>query len=467
VIAGIGLPLSVVVGLLMARNVGAGIGTTLALVYTPIALLTLPVAIALWVPIAFIALLPFVWVGPTAASAVIFIAWLGTLRSGAAQRTNTLRAHAWLLGAMALYVVWATLSLLWAVDSGRAAANLYVWYVAALVLAIIMTTIVTPGQVRMIMVAVVVGGVLSVTAGLLAGSLSPTQSALSSAAEVQGRLAGGSGDPNYLAAGLVPAIVIAAALMTSTRNPLLRFVLLMSMVVMGVGLAETQSRGGLLAGVVAVVGSLIIFKRHRGRVAMALAVVVAVAGVFFATTPGAWQRVTSLDGGGSGRSDLWKVAGRIAGSHPITGVGLDNFTFQEKHFVQRPGQLTSVDLIVEKPHVVHSVYLQALAELGIVGLVLLVTVMLGCVGATGRAIRRFDARGQPELATLARALLIAQLAILVAQIFLSDGDDQRFWLVFALGPVMASLASRAESMTARVSRPGAQRSAITLIPSAR
>ena len=452
-VAGLGVPLSLVIGLLMARNVGAGIGTTLALVYTPIALLSLPIAIALWVPIAFIALLPFVWVGPTAASAVIFIAWLGTLRSGAAARAQVLRTHAWLLAAMALYVVWATLSLLWAADSGRAAADLYVWYVAGLVLAIVMTTIVTPGHVRLIMAAVVIGGVLSVTAGLATASLTPTQSALSSAAEVQGRLAGGSADPNYLAAGLVPAIVLAAALMGSTRNPLLRFGLLISMAVMGIGLAETQSRGGLLAGLVAVVGSLIVFKRHRGRVMMAVAVVVAMAAVFFATTPGAWQRVTSLDGGGNGRSDLWTVAWRIAGDHPITGVGLDNFVFQEKHFVQRPGQLTSVDLIVEKPHVVHSVYLQALAELGIVGLILLVTVMLGCVGATHRAIRRFDARGQPELATLARALLIAQLAILVAEVFLSDGDDQRFWLLFALGPVLASLALRGGPAVRRGERP--------------
>src|SRR5207302_10974771 len=131
--------------------------------------------------------------------------------------------------------------------------------------------------------------------------LSPTQSALSSAAEVQGRLAGGSGDPNYLAAGLVPAIVLAAALMTSTRNPVLRFVLLLSMVMMGIGLAETQSRGGLLAGGGALVGSLVIFKRHRGRVSMALAMVVAVAGVFFATNPEAWLRVSSLVVGSNSR----------------------------------------------------------------------------------------------------------------------------------------------------------------------
>jgi hypothetical protein len=39
-------------------------------------------------------------------------------------------------------------------------------------------------------------------------------------------------------------------------------------------------------------------------------------------------------------------------------------------------------------------------------------------------------------------LLIAQLSILVAQVFLSDGDDQRFWLLFALGPVLATLAAR-------------------------
>jgi O-antigen ligase len=441
-VAALGLPLAAIIGLLMARSLGAGIGATLALVYAPVALLSLPVAIALWVPVAFVALLPFVWVGPTAASAVIFVAWLGTLRSGGDAGSRTLRAHGRLLGAMALYVVWATLSLLWAQDGSRAAADLYVWYVAGLVLVIVMSAIVTARQVRMVMVAVVIGGVLSVTAGLLAGALSPAQSALASAVEVQGRLAGGSADPNYLAAGLVPAIVLAAALMSTTRNPLLRLGLLVSMVVMAIGLAETQSRGGLVAAVVAAVAALVVFKRQRASVAVCLMIVAAVAGVWFATSPGALNRVTSLDGGGTGRSDLWQVAWRIAGQHPLNGVGLDNFTFQEKSFVRQPGQLTAVNLIVEKPHVVHNVYLQALAELGIVGLALLLVVMLGCVGATRRAARLFDARGQPDLATLARALMIAQLAILAAQIFLSDGDDERFWLLFALGPVLATLAAR-------------------------
>jgi O-antigen ligase len=343
---------------------------------------------------------------------------------------------------MALYVVWATLSVLWAENSSRAVAALYFWYAAGLVLVIVMSTIVTARHVRMIMAAVVIGGVLSVTAGLLAGALSPAQSALASATEVQGRLGGGFGDPNYLAAGLVPAIVLAAALMGTTRNPLLRLALVVSMVVLAVGLAATQSRGGLLAAVVAALASLIVFKRHRGSVAICLTIVAAVAGVWFATTPGALNRVTSIDGGGNGRSDLWKVAWRIASAHPINGVGLDNFTFQEKRFVRRSGPLTSVNLISEKPHVVHSLYLQALAELGVVGLTLLVVVMVGCVAATGRAIRRFDAREQSQMATLARALLIAQLSILVAQVFLSDGDDQRFWLLFALGPVLATLAAR-------------------------
>jgi hypothetical protein len=168
------VPVAVIVGLLMARSVGAGIGATLALVYTPIALLSLPVA--------FIALLPFVWVGPSAASAVIVVAWLGTLRSGGGLGTRTLRAHRPLLGAMALYIVWATLSVLWATDSSRAAAALYFWYAAGLVLVIVMSTIVTAGHVRMVMGAFVIGGVLSVTAGLAAGALSPAQSALASAA---------------------------------------------------------------------------------------------------------------------------------------------------------------------------------------------------------------------------------------------------------------------------------------------
>jgi len=437
-VVALGLACAGLVGLLMARSPGQGVAATLALIFAPIALLNLPLGIALWVPLICLAELPFVWVGPTAASSVIFLAWLGTLRTQA--NGQVLRSHRRLVGAMVLYVLWVTLSVAWAQDASRTLEDMYVWYVSALVLVAVMTTLTTERQVRLIMGAFIFGLVLSVVVGLALTGLTPAQSALSSAAAVDGRLGGGSGDPNYLAAGLVPAIVLACTLAAVTRATLARLGLIVSVVILLIGLGATQSRGGLIAAAVAALAAVVVFKRQRPYVLALLFLLVTLAGAGLAATPGALTRVTTLDGGGDGRTDLWTVALRVWRDHPVLGVGHNNFTFQEQRYVRQPGQLTAVSLISEKPHVVHNVYLQALAELGVVGLGLLLLVLASSLAATRRAAHRFQATGRAELATLARGLLIAQIAILVALIFISDGADERFWLIFGLGPTLAGIA---------------------------
>ena len=62
----------------------------------------------------------------------------------------------------------------------------------------------------------------------------------------------------------------------------------------------------------------------------------------------------------------------------------------------------------------HNVYLQQLAETGVVGLVLLLVVFGASRGAAARAARRFDALGDPALATLARAVVSASIGFLTA-----------------------------------------------------
>jgi O-antigen ligase len=441
-VAALALLAAATTGVAMAHGVGAGIGSAIAIVYAPIALLSVPLGIALWIPIAFIQFLPFVWIGPTVASLLLLLAWIGNRRSVDIGRTSALRSHLGLVTVLILFLTWLSLSLVWARKPDLGLDGLWTWWVAALVLVIVATTIRSPKHLRIVLAAFVFGAVLSVMLGFLAHGLVPSASAIRSATHTQGRLGGGSGDPNYLAAGLVPAIVLAGALAATARTALARWPAAVAIALLGAGLAATESRGGLLAALAAVLAASAIFRRRRRSVALMVALVATAAAVWLASAPGAWHRVTSLDGGGNGRADLWQVAWRIAGKNPTVGVGLNNFLTEERLFVRRPGQLTAVALIVDSPHLVHNVYLQVLTETGIIGLGLFLALIAMFLRSPWRAARLFDARGDPAHATLARALLVAELSALVALFFISDGADERLWLLFGLGPVLGGLALR-------------------------
>ncbi|HEV2943960.1 MAG TPA: O-antigen ligase family protein [Solirubrobacteraceae bacterium] len=436
-------PAALATGVLMAARVGIGLAATAALLYAPLIFLNLSLGLALWTPLTFMESLHFPWSGPAVVSVLLLAAWIGTLPATQHARAVVFANQRWVLGSVVLYLLWIALSLSWSESSGIALEGLVEWLIAAVVFIIVATTISNPRYVRAMLWAFVLGGAASVLIGLATTGLKPSPSAILSSTQAEGRLSGGVSDPNYLAAGVVAAAVIAGALFATSRRPAARWVLLVSIVLLTVGEVASESRGGLLAAGGAAIAALILFKRQRLAVGMILAVVMTVGALILVADPGAGQRISKFNGGGTGRTELWTVAWRIASNHPIVGVGLHNFITQEAKYVRQPGVLTSVALIADKPHVVHNQYLEAFTETGIVGFVLLISMMLGFLSCGVRAAKGFDARGQPELATLARAVVVAEVSIYVALFFLSDGPDQRFWILFGIGAAMLGLASRA------------------------
>jgi O-antigen ligase len=126
--------------------------------------------------------------------------------------------------------------------------------------------------------------------------------------------------------------------------------------------------------------------------------------------------------------------------HPILGVGLNNFREQSANYVRQPGTLEHVQLIVDRPSFAHNTYLQLLAEEGIVGLALFLALVGASLHSAYLAAERFERRGQRDLSTLARAVLVATISMLAAGMFLSAALDQRLWLLLALGPALLTLA---------------------------
>jgi O-antigen ligase len=443
-IVGGALFLAAVEGALLAYALKPGVGLLVALLYGPLALIALPLGIALWVPLVFVADLPVVSVAPTAAGLLILIAWLGLWSVRRRHVADVLHRHRRLLAGMLVMLVWVSLSLAWAVKPGMGAKALLTWFPAVLVFIVVGTTIVRPRDVRVIVAAFVVGAALSVTVGLVNGGLSPAGRTANTATETEGRLQGGGGDPNYLAAGLVPALVLAGALAGATRSPALRWGMALAAAVIAVGYGATQSRGALVGAGVAVVAAFVVFKRHRAAVALFLVCIASVAGVWFAANPSAWKRVTDFNGGGNGRSEIWRTAWLITQDHPVVGVGLNNFRVYAPRYVRRPGPLKFVKLIADQPRVVHNTYLQVLVETGVIGLALFLAVILGCLATLWRAAKRFEQLGNDAMSTIARATLVAALGALAASFFLTNATDLRIWLLFGLGPALLAIARREE-----------------------
>jgi O-antigen ligase len=203
------------------------------------------------------------------------------------------------------------------------------------------------------------------------------------------------------------------------------------------GLAATESRGGLIAALVAAVAALALTRERRMQTAV-IGVVGATAFVtaLLALSPVTLDHMTTIDAGGAGRSDLWRVATRMAQDRPVTGFGIGSFEHEEGNYVLQPGNLENVDKIVDRPAVTHNVYLQQLAETGVVGLLALLIACGACIAASQIAAGRFRARQDRAMDALARSVTVAMVGLLAASAFISNGADKRLWIVLALGPAL-------------------------------
>jgi putative inorganic carbon (HCO3(-)) transporter len=427
-----GVLAAMLVGVALAASMPLGIALLLAILYVPLVLLSLPLGVVLWVPLVFLQGIPAANLAGKAAGLLIVGAWLGEIASNRDRVTAAARRHLRLLGVIAAVLVWFSISLAWTENTSAALADLWHWYALALLFVIVITVVTTLRAVTWMIAAFVGGAVISVCLGIADGSLT-------SAAEGAARLEGAAGDPNFLAASLVAAGVLAGTLLVLAKSPISKALLMVALGVLIVGLVTSASRGGALAGGVALVAAFVLFKRRRVQVAAIMAVVLAIAGLTFVNAPAAWDRVTNFNND-NGRSDLWTVGWRMGKDHPILGVGLNNFREQSANYVRQPGTLEHVQLIVDRPSFAHNTYLQLFAEEGIVGLALFLALVGASLHSAYSAAERFERRGQRDLSTLARAVLVATISMLAAGMFLSSALDQRLWLLLALGPALLTLA---------------------------
>jgi O-antigen ligase len=436
-------------GLLLAADMKAAVALLAAVLWIPVALVDVPLAIALWLPLVYLADVPDISEAMHGTSLLLAFGGLGAVATRRSVAAAAGGRHARLLVAFVLLVAWLLLSLAWAEHPGVAGKQVLAWLTSLVVVAALLATARTTRDIKLVLAFFVIAVAISVLFGLVANALGGYTGTAQTLTQEAGRLRGGIGDPNYLAIGIVGAVPLAIGVAAVTESTRVRTLLWLTVPLLVVGLAATASRGGLIGGAAGLLVALALVRRARGRVLALAIVLVAVLAVWFASSPTAWQHVISSRDRTSGRASITVVALRVYADHPLLGTGLSNYPIHAPDYVDRPGTLQDVNFIAETRLEVHNAYLQVLVEDGIVGLCLMVAVIGGCLVGGWRARRRFERLGDRRMVALANAVLVASASMLTASLFVPDSGDVQVWLVLAAGPALLAIAERHDARPRR------------------
>jgi O-antigen ligase len=396
----------------------------------------LTIGLCVFTLVSFVDVLPG---GPALSAAkavglILALTWLATVATRDDERDDFFSAHPGAVYLLVLFFSWAAISALWAQNEMEALTTASRYGLNLILFPIVYTAVYRQRHVWWIAAVFVAGAVLTAAFGVVFPQ--PTE---------EGRLAGAVGEANELASVLVAALAVALALaFASPRYSLMRRAALAASVVCLGGILFTLSRSGLLALAVVLLVGMFLAGRWRGRALLIAAAAAVCALVYVAafTTPYERDRLTRVQGG-AGRVDLWRIGWRMAEDKPLTGVGGGNYQLvSPQYLLTKPGAIVRDDFILERPKQTHNIYLQTVAELGIPGLLLLLSVIGFALLCMLRAARIFDASGNNALRILSLAFLLASVGLLASDFFQSEQYSKQLWLVLALGPALLGLAVR-------------------------
>ena len=433
------IALAAVAGLAAGLHPALGIGLALAVAYAAIVVTDLALGLVLFVGLIFLENIEGFGALSLAkaAGALLALSWVAHVATDRGGQRQVVSDHPYLVAGLGVLGAWTLVSALWADEPAVAFEASTRWVLNLTLFPIVFSAVREPRHVRALFAVFVAGALVSAAVGFLNGS----------AAEA-GRLDGSGVNANNLGELLVAAVMLAAGLGASrTVIPPGRA---LAFVAAGLGvlaLLATVSRGALVGLLVALaVAPLLI---GPGRRALAATLVILAAGLavgYVATVAPREQveRLTTADASGSGRSDIWTVGMRMVRDNPIQGVGAGNYANSSIHYLLEPGTLLRSDYIVDDPKAAHNVYLQTVAELGVIGLLLFLAIVGAALRALVGAARAFRRLGDRGMEVLSRALLIGLCGLLAALTFSTAIYSKQLWLLLALSVALGAMARRRE-----------------------
>lgn len=281
-------------------------------------------------------------------------------------------------------------------------------------------------------------------------------------------LSGYSFDANDI--GLVVLIGLALSLLTyHVSGKTGRIVSTLVMIGIGITLAKTGSRGAFLGAIATGLGILFLVRAVSVPQRLAYMVIPAVA-LFLSAPQGYWDQMRTLLSpkedynwnSQTGRKELFKRGMTYMWSHPLTGIGIENFPRAEGTISVRVQNWDPTQPGI-KWSAPHNSFLQAAAEMGIPGIILfgaLVGSTIVIPIALRRKIPRHWAGGDPEQRFLHLAtnyLPVAGVAFATSGFFVSFAYVDP---IYILGAFSAGLSTGVADRLARDRRPAATEASV-------
>ncbi|MGE5027692.1 MAG: putative O-glycosylation ligase, exosortase A system-associated [Betaproteobacteria bacterium] len=249
-----------------------------------------------------------------------------------------------------------------------------------------------------------------------------------------------------IALALTMVLPLMRYLQVTSENKWVRRGLVAAMLLTGLAIIGSYSRGALLAG--GAMGMFLLFK-SRKKALLGFMLVLAVP-VMLSMMPDKWfGRMSTIetyqqDASAMGRINAWHFAVNLANQRPVVGGGFETFT-PELFRVYAPNPLDF--------HGPHSIYFSVLAEHGYVGLILFLGIAFSAWRAGSRVIGQ--SRGRPELLwawELASMTQVSLVGFAVGGAFLGLAYFDLFYLLvvmLVLTEAAVGKALRQETATVR------------------
>ena len=324
--------------------------------------------------------------------------------------TSPPRAAVWLT----LFIIWAAITSLWSLTTAYSrlitAGGLIVVYLSAVCLRV------TEKEFRTVVWLAILGA-------CAAAGYSVQQFARGTMSSGRGSLILGveEADPNVVAVSLLTPLSLAVGLLLTDRGWLRRALLIGAVALIALGVFTTMSRGA----VVALIAMLLVYL-YRYRMSWRAWVPIGVMGALLGMLPETFfsRLGQSISTGGAGRTDIWIVGLHAFKYYALAGAGLDSFPYAYGQFMgYAPNYLGRV------LRASHNIYLGMAVELGILGLILMITAFACHFGAARRSSLTAGSKSSPPVLASYEA---GCWGLLVAGCFLDVIWRKSFWLGWML-----------------------------------
>lgn len=303
----------------------------------------------------------------------------------------------------------------------------------------------TPRQIGVLVITLIAGAIVS---SMLALYQYKSGGALfAHRAEYEGELRAGStfGNPNVFALAMIFELPLCLGYFLTNRLPrVIRWACLGVALLLMAGVIVSFSRAGLVGTMLALAGStFFVTKGHKERWTKIAILVLILVLLLPLTPPKYWQRAQTAtdlqEVSINSRLAAWVAGANMAAHRPFTGVGLGQFRKNYVDYAPVWGQKTLLEI---GPH---SIYVEALAEMGFPGFIFFVLIIVASVRSMLEAYRSALRIGDPLLLLTVRAFFVSCGIVWIYQLQEHGILGFFFWLVAGLSAALRTATAYAES----------------------